>query len=317
MSSIVVLGASSFIGQVLLNVQNLKVNIKAVARTRPHDDISWLDHVTWHSADLTKEGVLDEILEPNDLVINLIYMHNESAKNNELLLGHIINSCNKRKVSRLVHCSTAGVVGVTRDIIVSEVSKREPISRYEKTKCKLEDQLCTSSHQFDLAILRPTAVVGIGGSSLVKLVNDLLYSGAARKYLTACLFGSRPMYLVAVDDVVAALIHLIYLPEHQHNEVYILSSDDDSANNFSTVERILFRALGLKKRIFPVIPVPKSILSLLLRLRGRSHFNMRRRYSSQKLRSTGFKFTGTISDSVYAFGVSMRPFEQRSESRND
>ena len=317
MSSIVVLGASSFIGKALLNLQHLKVNIKAVSRAQPLDSLSKMSNITWYCADLNKEGALDKILEPSDLVVNLIYMHDQSSKDNELLLKCIIDSCNKRKISRLVHCSTAGVVGVTDDIVVTELSKRKPISLYEKTKCKLEDQLCRSSHNFELVILRPTAVIGVGGSSLVKLVGDLLYSGVVQQYIKACVFGERPMYLVAVNNVVAALIHLIYLPKRQHNEIYIISSDDDPANNFKDVERILLKALGLKKRMLPLIPFPRSLLSILLRIKGRSHFEMDRQYSSKKLISTGFDPKVTVSNAVHQFGVSMRPLEQIVRDTNE
>jgi len=317
MSSIVILGASSFIGRALLNLKNIQVDIKAVSRSLPHDRVNLLSNITWHIADLTKEGAIDEILEPNDLVFNLIYMHDQSQKNNELLLQFIINSCNKRKVSRLVHCSTAGVVGATLDIVVSELTKLKPISQYEITKCKLEYLLCKSDHHFDVVILRPTAVVGVGGSSLVKLVNDLLYSSVVSKYLKACVFGSRPMYLVAVDNVVAALMHLMYLPERQHNDIYIISSDDDPENNFNNVERVLLKALGLKKRTLPVIPFPKSLLSILLRIKGRSHFVMERRYSSNKLISTGFNPKVTVSNAVHQFGVSMKPFKHTGDNSDD
>ena len=157
----------------------------------------------------------------------------------------------------------------------------------------------------DVGILRPTAIIGSGGKNLLKLVNSLKYGNPLINYIRACLFSYRPMHLVPVNDVVDSLLHLAYLKDNLNRNVYIISADDDQNNNFNSVERILLNSLGLKPRFFPVMPVPLGVLSFLLRLRGRSASNMKRRYSYKKLRSTNFKRKDTLINAIQQFSESL------------
>jgi len=307
MKSIVLLGATSFIGKAIISNYNYPLPIKAVARKLEKGKNIKQVNISWYEVDLFKPNSLESVIEPGDIVINLVYMHDGSEKDNKFLLENILESCNRKGISRMIYCSTAGVVGATKESKVNETTPCVPVSNYEKTKYNLEQQLLKNiSKTLDIAILRPTCVVGPGGQSLLKLCLDLKSSSSLINYLRASLYGSRPMHLVSVNNVANALLHLVFFKKPLNNNIYIVSSDDDPKNNFKKVEECLMQAMGIKKRSIPLIPIPIIILSLILRLRGRSHFNMIRKYDSKKLRLTGFLETSPPLNAVHAVGISMK-----------
>ena len=138
MTSLVVLGATAFLGKAIISAGSCTLPIKAVARRLPKHSYSGQAGVTWHTADLSYLASLDSILETGDIVINLIYMYDRSETDNSLLLQNIIDSCHRRGIARLIHCSTAGIVGATRESKVNELTPCSPVSNYEKTKYNLE-----------------------------------------------------------------------------------------------------------------------------------------------------------------------------------
>jgi len=289
MNSLVVLGASSFVGEAIISQSNCIFPIKAVARNLKKDNQSNQINVKWYRINLLIPNSLDSVLEPGDVIINLIYMHDGNESDNNLLLQNIIDSCYRKKISRFIHCSSSVVAGATSESKIDETTPCLPISLYERSKYNLEKQLLYhASNLFDIGILRPTTIVGAGGKNLLKLALDLNRSGPIVNYLRASLYKNRPMHLVPLRNVVDALMHLAFLLKPLNSGVFIISSDDDPVNTFDRVEACLIEALGLKTRKFPIIPIPSEILILLLKLRGRSDFNMAREYRSSKLISTGF-----------------------------
>ena len=113
------------------------------------------------------------------------------------------------------------------------------------------------------------------------------------------------MHLVPVGTVVAALLHIAFIPSPAAGNVYIVSSDADPSNNFKAVETILMTSLGLTPRRVPLIPVPKRVLPVLLRVLGRSETAPNRTYDAAKLRGTRFHPVETVEGAVREFGRSL------------
>lgn len=307
MGSLVILGASGFLGRSLISNGFFPMPVKAVARRIPPDADLTQDRVIWHVGDLMIPHALDAVLEADDIVMNLAFMLSAGEEENLCLIDNIVEACHRSRVSRLVHCSTAVVVGAARTSRVDETTSCVPITPYERTKYKIEQHaLSAMPRGIDVGILRPTAIVGSGGQNLLKLVRSLRNGNRMINYLRACLFRKRPMHLVPVRDVVAALFHLAVMPMALMGGVYIISADEDPDNNFRNVERLLSEALGLECRKFPLVPLPKQILPMLLRLFGRSETDMHRIYDSRKLRATNFMPVDTVGESIRKLGESMR-----------
>jgi nucleoside-diphosphate-sugar epimerase len=306
MPSIIVLGASSFIAKELMSAGPYKLPIKAVSRRIPAD-WSFGKKVEWLQADLLDPSSLDVVFSEGDLVINLVYIRGAVGDQNDQLLRNLVQACAKAKVARLVHCSTAVVVGATKVSSVTELTRCLPSTDYEITKFALEEFLMLESHNgLDVGILRPTAVVGVGGENLVKLSNQLTNSSKIMNYFRSSVYGNRPMHLVPVQMVAEALVHLTFLPSPLAKQVYIVAADYDSDNTFQTVERLLRKALGMKQRWLPLLPFPRFLLRLLLRFFGRTDFSLSRNYRTDKLKSTSFETSSSVGKAVLSFGSSIK-----------
>ena len=137
MSSLVVLGSNGFLGKALLCNNNLIMPIKAIVRTIPINVDVYKNKVTWIEADLMTPSSLIGILSEGDVVINLAYIPDSDKVKNINLINNIIEACIHSKVSRLIHCSTAVVVGHIAINRVNELSPCNPLTVYEKTKLAL------------------------------------------------------------------------------------------------------------------------------------------------------------------------------------
>jgi nucleoside-diphosphate-sugar epimerase len=307
MFSLVILGAGGFIGRTLIAEVHSIVRIKAVVRNFPSDVDITQKGVIWFEADLSKPTSLHDLLTAGDVVINLAYKTDANEIDNITTIDNIINACTRSRVSRLVHCSTAVVVGSTHVSRVIESTPCSPLTSYERAKWAIEQRVLGAlPGGLDVSILRPTAVVGPGGQNLHKLATSLVSGNAFTNYLRASLFGRRPMHLVPVRNVTAALLHLSVLPAASNGNIYIVSSDHDPDNNFHNVEEIMLRSLGLQPRKLPLLPIPSEVLSLALRLLGRSELGVTRIYDSQKLHDSGFKPIDSVEKAVREFGENIK-----------
>jgi nucleoside-diphosphate-sugar epimerase len=307
MPSLVVLGAGGFLGRNLIAGGSFPMPVRAVGRTIPPGADLRTGEVTWFIEDLLNRAALVGALKPGDIVINLAFSPDQTEPENLRLLDNVIEACLRHRVARLLHCSTAVVVGSTQEYRVDESTVCRPVTPYEHTKWALEQAVLTASSKgLDTGILRPTAILGPGGRNLLKLARSLQTGSPFANYLRACLNRRRPMHLVPVRNVTAALLHLAFLPGRLNGGVFLVSSDDDPDNNFLSIEEILSRSLGLRPRRIPLLPVPGAVLPLLLRLRGRSETNTERLYLAGKLLGTRFVPVDSVANGVREFAETLR-----------
>lgn len=303
---IAVVGASGYIGKYLVaELAQLKdYRIKVLSRAQPGKlgGVVWSAEVEVTQGDLHDPESLQGFLETGCVVINLAYLWGAGEFENLAVTRNLLDACKLAQVRRLIHCSTAAVVGRVPDVRVTENAECRPITEYGITKLKLEDVITsTAKGYFDAAILRPTSVFGVDGEPLKKLSNDLVDGNRFLNYLKSCLFGSRRMNLVHVANVVAAILFLIRRQENINGEVFIVSDDDAMANNFEEVERNLMHLLNCPNYAFPRIPLPLCVLGLLLRLLGRNNINPSCNFAQDKLQNLGFKRTVSFEDGLVEY----------------
>ena len=293
MKTIAITGATGFIGKNLV-AELLRLGgfqIKLLSRTKS----GYLNELTESGVVIVEGDLLDlqslnGFLEKDCTVINLVYLWNAGECGNIAAIRNLLKACKTSGVRRLIHCSSAAVSGRVSDNFINESTPCLPMTDYGIIKLKIEKVILEAAKDnFDVSIIRPTAVFGLGGKPLKKLAEDLRTKSWIINYLKSCLFGKRRMNLVNIANVVGAVVFLINRTENLHGETFIISDDDSQNNNFSYVERFLMQALYIPDYIFPRLPVPLNFLTLMLGCLGRNNINPLCNYSSDKILDLGYE----------------------------
>jgi nucleoside-diphosphate-sugar epimerase len=291
--TVVIFGASGYIGrhiiQALLRSDDFKIKIISRCSSAKHEDICKSENLEFYKGDLLNPQSLKGYLKPDCTVINLAYSWGGGEATNLQMAKNLIQACKEEGIKRLIHCSTAAVVGRASEDLVTEETPCRPATTYGVTKLEIEKIISEEGEgHFDVGILRPTSVFGPKGESLKKLAGDMMGGSRTCNYLKSCLFGARRMNLVSIANVVDAILFLAIHKNDLNAQKFIVSDDDSPANNFADVERALMEKLKIKKYSIPKIPIPLGLLGLLLRAMGRNSINPRCIYSSEKLKKLGF-----------------------------
>ena len=289
--TIAVAGASGFVGSTMVNhlVHQGKFEVRGLSRRGDTTVAPAPPRFTPVRGSIADPAALAKWLSPGCSVVNFAFDSVASSEANLALATALADACIRHGVRRLVHCSTAVVVGSTDTPRINETTECRPRTEYEKTKLAIEDLLRERARgRFELAILRPTAVFGPGGRNLLKLAGDLVRGPRLVNYLRSSLNGRRRMHLVSVDNVVAAAGFLLQSAPRAGQETYIVSDDEVPENNFHDVERALMKSFGIPDYAPPRVPVPAAILSGLLRARGRSMIRPDSVFAGDRLAQIGF-----------------------------
>ncbi|MES2510147.1 MAG: NAD(P)-dependent oxidoreductase [Pseudomonadota bacterium] len=291
--TVAITGASGYIGKHLVaQLRQLgDVRIKVLSRSsrRVGDQTKYGAGVEVTVGDLHLPASLQGFLEPDCTVVHLAYLQSGGEADNLRATATLVEACRSVGVRRLIHCSTAAVVGRTSDDTVTEETPCKPYSEYGVTKLKIEQAILQASDgAFDIVVLRPTSVFGPEGGSLKKLVADLIARKNFRNYLKSCLFARRRMNLVHVDNVVASIVFTIRHEQPFGGAIFIVSEDDNPKNNFAFVEQFLMRKLSVSGYQLAPVFLPLELLALLLKVLGRNNLNPRCNYDPRKLLELGF-----------------------------
>lgn len=301
---VAVTGASGFLGRHLIASLHERpdVGLRVLAHKRQPSLAMDGDRVRTVPGDLLTPGGLDLLLAPDCTVIHLAYSGSSSGPENLKAASNLADACAKARIRRLVHCSTAVVAGRAGDDLINENTRCRPAPGYESTKFEMERVFAEkAAGRFDLAILRPTAVFGPEGRNLLKMADDLESGNRVLNYIKSCLFNQRTMNLVSVGHVVSALAFLAFAERKWNGDVFIVSDDDHPWNTYRNVEKYLMHTMGYDDYPVPRFPVPASVLSVMLRIKGRSNTNPLRRYAAGKLRAAGFQNTLSFEAALETF----------------
>jgi len=273
--SLCLIGASGFVGSRALALAKGPVRTLAHRRALP-------DAVQGDAAD---PRALERLLEPGAVVLNFAYQAGAAEKLAEALGA----ACAARKVRRLVHVSTVSVYGAARGELVDEDTPCAPRTPYEQEKHAAEQVLERhAGGRFELVLLRPTAVFGPGGRNLESLARRVLTQPWPLRYLRAGVMGRRRMHMVDVECVAAAAHFAASQPMSAGVERFIVSQDDELANDYAALEAFFAWRFG-KPHPLPPLALPAGVLAAALRLAGRSDVEPGRRYSNARLLGRGFR----------------------------
>jgi nucleoside-diphosphate-sugar epimerase len=308
MATISITGGTGFIGRHLISALSAASGSDLVALTHSRSEagLPTAPNLRWQSGDLEGIDNQRQFLAPGGVLIHLAYPTGWNSRKHLIAAKKLAQHAAIAGVHRVILCSTAVVVGRTRSSRIDEDSPCSPVGTYERTKLEIERVFGKSGeNSYQLAVLRPTAVLGPGGRNLAKLANDLRWGNPAINYLRSSLFGRRTMNLVCIENVVAAFMFLVRREQEKSREVYIVSDDDDPMNNYRDIERELMTRLSVKNYPLPPFDIPEAVLAGLLRLRNRSCSDPWRVYDGQRLVQKGFEKVSTISVCLKRFAESL------------
>ncbi len=255
------------------------------------------DKITICEGDLMKPESINAFLQPDSTLIHLAYMNN-SHDQNIAAAANLIKAVKQTQVKRVIHCSTAVVVGFSAKDVVTEETIPAPESEYEQTKYQIEKLFLSELPPVaELVILRPTEIIGPGGQGLQKMIKRLRSGKKYTNYLYHCLLKSRRFNYVSVHNVIAALLTLTDTQIIQKGEIYNISDDDDDDNNYAAVERIINENTNNKRAYYFDVGIPKSLLIFLFRfMPGLSSPD--RVYQQTKIAALGYKKVMTLNSAI-------------------
>jgi len=302
-SKICIIGGTGFIGRHLISELHNEAyhNVKILTRD---ERASTSQHSPFQitQGNLLDPDSLNRFITTDSTVVNLAYLSGSLLKLNLKATENIIDACLKKRVTRLIHCSTAVVAGCIKDDVIDEDTACIPVTPYEKTKLEIEKILINSlQSKTQVIILRPTAVFGRHGKNLIKVANDLLSVPPLITFLKTTIFYKRRLNLVCVENVVSAILFLMQINDRMDGERFIVSDDDEIENNYYDIINLLANYFGHKPLKAFYIPYRYLILRMLLIASKRSNTNAHRNYSSKKLFSLGFKKSIQFTEGVRRF----------------
>lgn len=292
MSVIAIAGATGFIGGCLLDYLSCQegIQIRVLIHRNHSGKILNRNNIIKVEGDIMCPESLSRFITPACTVVNLVFLRGRSKQENLMAIDNLARACAETKIKRFIHCSTAVVSGRVPNQVINEDTACNPINEYEITKLAVEKIILEKySDLFEIVILRPTAVFGPGGKNLLKLANDLREGNRVINYLKSCLFNTRKMNMVYIDNVIAAIAFLIDINEKMNKEIFIVSDDEHPLNNYGDIEKYLMKYFGHKNYRVPRISLPFFILAFFLKLVGRSNLDPASVYDCQKLLNAGFK----------------------------
>jgi nucleoside-diphosphate-sugar epimerase len=291
-----VTGASGFVGRHLLQALD-RQNALRIRVLRHHSPVAAVGEE--FPGDLHDGDSLRLFLKGARLLINLA-----SPRRNAQAMRTLAAAAKAAGVQRMLHVSTATVVGHSARPLITETTPCAPRTPYERNRLEAERLLREGLGEgVDLGIVRPTAIIGAGSANLCKLAAMIMHGQTFRRQVLRFIHGTRHMNLVPVEQVVAALLFLASDPRPLRGEVFIVSAERDPLNRYQAIDARLGVLLG--KPPLPALgpAAPHWVLRLGLWLRGRSLYDPGQHFSSAKLEQRGFHDQPTLEAALLAFAA--------------
>ncbi|ESH93890.1 MULTISPECIES: NAD(P)-dependent oxidoreductase [unclassified Cupriavidus] len=293
-----VTGASGFLGRHLVRALQGESGtvLRTLSRGGPHDG-----H-TQFRGDLRDAASLRGFVHGAAVLINLVNPADAPDEGAHAdAIRHLAEAARQAGVSRVLHVSTAVVVGRCNALRIDEHTLCRPRTEYERRKGLAERLLAERlGPAVDLGIIRPTAIVGEGSANLRKLASLIAHGPAWKRHALRVIHGHRQMHLVPVERVVAALRMLAGDPRPLAGATFVVSADDDPLNRYQAIDSRLGQLLG-KPLAGNTPAAPTWLLRFALRMLGRSLCDPRQRFSDARLVAYGLADRHSLDAALAAF----------------
>lgn len=280
-------GATGIIGSwVTSDVLNAEQRLRILTRRALSTD---QENIEIFNGDITKAETLTGFLKGIDTLYHCAgEIHEESRMQEVNVTGtkNLIELALKENPSlRLIHISSAGVIGLPKERIVTEESETAPRNTYEKSKFEAEKIILNSPLASQSVLLRPINVVEKSKPG----VAHLFFSRGLKGLIKTFLYGNEMSHMIHSKTVAEAAVFLGNHSSKPHG-IYFVSNDHDPKNTYFYIWS------GGKDTFFPVLPL---FLSTWIRnFSGGNKVSGKTIYSSNKLISLGFKNFCSVKETI-------------------
>jgi nucleoside-diphosphate-sugar epimerase len=299
-----IIGGSGFIGRHLVAAAAGKGRrVRTLTRRVEHGVEISADVSAVHGS-LDDEASLRRLVTPGCTVVNLAWSGTTPHERALEQARSLAKACLAGGARRLLHCSTVAVLGGHRAARrIDDGTPPLPADDYGRAKLAVDELLARElGGRMPLTLIRPSAVFGPGGLSLMKLATSLTEGSRAMNYAWSCVLGDRLLHLVPVESVVHAML-LLDARAGEGTSCYIVAADEDPLSRFRPVERLLMRALGVRDYRVPPVRLPRPVVRTAFDVTGRAHGLPFTSIESPALTALGFRHPVTMATAVEAFAA--------------
>lgn len=255
-------GASGFIGSHLVDYL---LERKWQVRTLRHErKIHREEEIEVVRGDVRDFHTLRDALEETDVLFHMaaslgsaLISGEEFYKINAAGTKNVLKAAQEKKVKRIVHLSSAGVLGsVEKNETASEEYPLNPVSIYDQTKLEGEKIAIQKAREgMDIVVVRPGWVYGPGDRRTFKLISSI----ADRKFIlvTRGKTWQTPIY---IQDLIEGI--LLCTEKGRKGEIYHLSGGE--VLRVREIVEVIASATGKKipPLTLPLFPVSLAAFAL-------------------------------------------------------
>ncbi len=224
-----VTGGSGFTGRNLTkNLLNQNINVRVLSR--PTSKINNLKKIGTEIVigDITDKDSVFKAVKGVDKIFHIAAAFREANLPDKGYWNvnyggtkNIIEACLKYETSRLVHCSTIGVVSSIKNPPADETTPYNPGDVYQESKCMAEKEVLKYIKEKNLSasIIRPCAIYGPGDFRLLKMFRMI-----AKKRFFMLGSGNALYHMVYIDDLVNGFI-LASEKKEAVGEIFIIGGE--------------------------------------------------------------------------------------------
>ncbi len=262
MNTIVVTGASGFLGQYLVDelAADSSLNVIGLYNSQKPRDVH--DNVTYQQCDLREPRAIDDIISQCDGVIHSAAIVSFNSKEEEAMLTfnvestkHVVNASLHHGIQRLVHVSSISALGRSGSLIDEDINTygSRSYSPYGKSKYLSEMEVWRGMQEgLQANIINPSLIIGSGDwtKGSPKMITTV--ANGMRYYPT----GSTGF--VFAQDVAKMAIKL--LTTTFHGERFICNSENLT---YKTVMEEVAAALNVTAPSLPIKPLHIRLVKIL------------------------------------------------------
>ena len=255
-------------------------------------DMQWFGHYLKKHQKLKNYKMnyafIDQIKDKKiDAVIHLASIANDpmaeidknlSWETSALSTYRLMEFMKKKKIKKIIYASSGSVYGIKKEKKVTEQSKLEPISLYNKVKIVTERVILSYKNEIEAFIIRPATVCGFSPRMRLDVtVNNLTYD--ALRYKVINVFGGKQIRPnIHIDDM--CKIYEFFLKKNKkYTGIYNAGYENKSIID---IAKSVKKITGSKINILKDKNDPRSY-----------------RLNSDKIQKIGFKYSKSYLDAIY------------------